>query len=201
MRSSFASAAWPVRRSSRNLTKSRATKTLITTACSLFKMVAAMIAPCSVKATGGVLLPPQLENAFCNFKFVTSCPVRRYAKSEGNLRLLRRYCCISRCVVTSIDGCEVCIENYPLTTHYVDKLFDRELRDFFAWHVQYRRRKTENTLAKIRIVREWGIRRPDCPDVWNTASPGYSTSQHRARPICIKTHEGWSITVSPSALS
>jgi hypothetical protein len=58
----------------RNRTKARTTKTLIWTACGLFSTLAAMIAPCSVKAYGRYLM-------FCPRFNITDCDLERDSAS------------------------------------------------------------------------------------------------------------------------
>ena len=63
--------------SSRNLTKARTTWTLISTARGLLRMVGACMAPCSVKASGSLRRPPQLDVAKCDFKILRDTRIRR----------------------------------------------------------------------------------------------------------------------------
>jgi hypothetical protein len=67
------------------------TYTLISTARSLFRVVAAMIAPCSVNAQGRWRRPPQLrlEVTDCDLKIFNSAFVTRKTKSSGNRRRFR----------------------------------------------------------------------------------------------------------------
>src|SRR2546422_11440995 len=60
--------------SSRNRTKARTIWTLMSTASGLFSTIAAMMALCSVKAYGKVLLPPRpgFDLANCEVKALTS---------------------------------------------------------------------------------------------------------------------------------
>ena len=54
--------------------KARTTRTLASTATGLFKTLASIIAPCSVKTHGNFRRPPcELDVANCDFKFVNSC--------------------------------------------------------------------------------------------------------------------------------
>jgi len=57
---------------------------LAATATGVFKMLAAMTAPCSVKAIGNVRRPPRppFEVAICNFKAASSDSVRPQPRNE-----------------------------------------------------------------------------------------------------------------------
>jgi len=84
----------------RNCTKARTTKTLISTAPGLFSTVAAMMAPCSVNASGRFRVPPQLDVANCDIKLRTSSSETSKMKSAGNLCWFRRTCSLRRRVST-----------------------------------------------------------------------------------------------------
>jgi hypothetical protein len=65
---------------------------LIWTARGLLRTVAAMTAPCSVKAVGKYRLPPRpgFEVAICNLKRLASSAFNWNRKSAGNRRVLLR---------------------------------------------------------------------------------------------------------------
>ena len=83
---------------SRKRTKARTTKTLIATADSELSTVAAMIAPCSVKAYGKERLPPRpiFEVANCDIKDLFSREESWNMKSAGNFWRLRFACSFKR---------------------------------------------------------------------------------------------------------
>lgn len=51
---------------------------------SLFRMPDSMATPCSVKAKGIFLIPPQLDVTICDFKFSNSALFSWNMKSSGN---------------------------------------------------------------------------------------------------------------------
>ena len=88
---------------SRIFMNARTTKTLILTALGLFRTLAAISAPCSVKTQGNVRRPPRpgfFAIAFCDIKAVNSSRVTGNAKSSGNRRRLRLTASLKRCVGT-----------------------------------------------------------------------------------------------------
>src|SRR6185503_12680124 len=70
------------------------------TARSLFSTLDNINTPCSVKAEGSFLLPPQLDVAFCDFKFSNSSLVNWNIKSAGNLAIFLLTCSFNRPVGT-----------------------------------------------------------------------------------------------------
>src|ERR1700677_1258015 len=66
------------------------------TALSLFSTLDNINTPCSVKAEGSFLLPPQLDVAFCDFKFSNSSFVNWNIKSAGNLSIFPLSCSFNR---------------------------------------------------------------------------------------------------------
>src|ERR1700719_1511602 len=74
------------------------------TALSLFSTLDSINTPCSVKAEGSFLLPPQLDVAFCDFKFSNSSFVNWNIKSAGNLAIFLLTCSFNRPVGTSYSS-------------------------------------------------------------------------------------------------
>jgi hypothetical protein len=86
----------------RNRTKARTTKTLVWTAWGELSTLAAMMAPCSVKAYGSFRRPPRptFDVADCDIKPSNSSRLSRNAKSGGNRSILRLTCSLSLPVLT-----------------------------------------------------------------------------------------------------
>ena len=74
------SALWD-ERNSLNLTKALMIAMFTSMARLLFRILEIMATPCSVKAWGRYLRPPQFEITICDLKRRTSCFLRRYIKS------------------------------------------------------------------------------------------------------------------------
>ena len=73
---------------------------LIFTAILLFKTVATIATPCSENTNGEVLLPPQLEVAFCDFKISDSSSVNLKQNCSGNLSIFLLTCSFNLFVST-----------------------------------------------------------------------------------------------------
>ena len=105
--------------------------TCLSTAPGLFRTVAAMMAPCSVNASGRFRVPPQLDVANCDIKFRTSSSETSKMKSAGNLCWFRRTCSLRRRVSTPYRAARSRYASCDLACSL--------LRDFFAEYFQISR--------------------------------------------------------------
>ena len=96
-----ASSRW-VASTSRNCTKARTTYSETSTAREVFRTVAAISAPCSVKASGSLRRPPRpvFDVAIFDIQSAYSAALIWNMKSSGNRSALRRTCSLSRRVST-----------------------------------------------------------------------------------------------------
>src|SRR6266513_2227751 len=90
---------------------------LISTARGLFRTVAAMIAPCSVKASGSLRRPPRprFDVAFCNIKPANSSVVSAKRRSAGKRLRLRADLLVEPCGAHAVERGELGIEQHPMT--------------------------------------------------------------------------------------
>lgn len=100
--SSLAASSLWVARTSRSRTKARTTYTETSTARGELSTVAAIRAPCSVKASGSLRRPPRpwFDVAICDIKSAYSADVSWNMKSAGKRSAFRRTCSLSRRVST-----------------------------------------------------------------------------------------------------
>ena len=97
---------------------------VVCTACSLFRMVASMYSPRSVKTFGVYLLPPQLEVENFDFKFSDSSSVISSKYPSGNLSGLFLTALLLRLVSYPIYFRYIKVEQYLLISDDDDLVFD-----------------------------------------------------------------------------
>src|SRR5580692_1962610 len=113
---------------------------LTLTALSLFSTLDNINTPCSVKAEGSFLLPPQLDVAFCDFKFSNSSFVNWNIKSAGNLAIFRLTCSFNRPVGTWYSSARSSsnITFFPLRRYIlVTIISSATIIDLFAFAIRF----------------------------------------------------------------
>jgi hypothetical protein len=97
------------------------TKTLISTARGAFSTDAAMIAPCSVNASGRLRRPPQLDVAFCGIKFATSAGLSSMRKSPA----IAPHLLVDAARLNAVERGEIAVQQHLVSARDQDAIPDR----------------------------------------------------------------------------
>ena len=113
------------------ITNARMMEMFICIAFLLFKTLDSIAIPCSVKAKGLCLWPPQLVVTKCDVKFCISFSLSSNIKSIGNLSIFRRTACFKTRVSTSYSLAKSMssMTFFPLISRMLFLMISNSIRD------------------------------------------------------------------------